>query len=336
MLIENASLKSLNTFGVDVYARWLLRIQDCTRLPELLSDIRHRDFPILTLGYGSNVLFTKNFEGLIVHIESQRINSTSETSSERTVRVEAGHHWHDFVLWSIANGYAGLENLSLIPGSVGACPIQNIGAYGVEVASYISKIEVFDRHTFQWDELSREQCQFEYRSSIFKKQPDRYIITAVHFRFANNPLLTLDYPGIREALFAAGIENPNARNVSDIICSIREQKLPNPKIQGNAGSFFKNPVITARNGEELREKHPHIPLHVVGQDKVKVSAAWLIEYLGFKGWREGDAGISKQHALVLVNYGKATGAQLLTLANRIQEAVASKFNIVLEPEPRII
>jgi len=245
-------------------------------------------------------------------------------------------NWNDFVRWTIGKGYAGLENMALIPGTVGACPIQNIGAYGVEVREFIETVEAYHRGTQQLKRLSNADCGFGYRDSVFKLSLEDWAITAVEFRLPRERELRLDYAGVKEELAAMGVESPRAAHVAEAISRIRTRKLPNPALIGNAGSFFKNPVLPLAQAEALREAQPGVP--VFGNDPLarKVSAAWLIEQAGWKGYREGDAGISAQHALVLVNHGHATGGQLLALARRVAADVQEKFGVALEPEPRII
>lgn len=336
MITENASLKPLNTFGVEARARWLVSLRDCSLLPQILQRAPCHDQPLLVLGEGSNILFTRDFDGVVLHLESRRVTPQARADGSTLVQAEAGHPWHAFVDWTLRQGYAGLENLSLIPGTVGASPIQNIGAYGVEVCSFVECVDAWDRQENRWVRLAREECLFGYRHSVFKQHPDRYIVTSVHFAFHPGQALQLGYPGIREELERGGITQPRARDVSDAICRIRRRKLPDPGVSGNAGSFFKNPIISAVQADALRGNHPHIPVFPAPGGQAKLSAAWLIEQLGFKGQRLGDAGVSDRHALVLINHGQATGKQVLALANRIQEAVASAFQVTLEPEPRII
>jgi UDP-N-acetylmuramate dehydrogenase len=252
------------------------------------------------------------------------------------VRAEAGVNWNDFVRWTIGKGYAGLENMALIPGTVGACPIQNIGAYGTEVGEFIETVEAFHRGTGQVKRIARADCGFGYRDSVFKAALEDWAITAVEFRLPRERELRLDYAGVREELQAMGVDTPRPSHVAEAISRIRTRKLPNPALIGNAGSFFKNPILPAASAAALQEAHPGLPVFGNDADARKLSAAWLIEQAGWKGFREGDAGISAQHALVLVNHGRATGAQLLALARRVADSVQEKFGVALEPEPRII
>ncbi len=337
MIVENASLKPFNTFGVAARARWLARLRDPARLPDILARETFRDLPLLVLGEGSNILFARDFEGLIVRLECSRIEEPTRAGEMTHVRVEAGARWHDFVRWSLERGLSGLENLSLIPGTVGAAPIQNIGAYGVELERHVDTVRVYDLRTSETLELTRAQCEFGYRSSIFKTHAaGRYIVLGVRFQFPPHTPLQLDYPGVREELAAMRANATSPLAVSEAICRIRRRKLPDPAVLGNAGSFFKNPIVPLTTAEALRQTHADLPVFPAEDGFAKLSAAWFIDKLGFKGQREGDAGVAPTHALVLVNHGQATGAQIWALALRIQDAVRASFGITLEPEPRVI
>jgi UDP-N-acetylmuramate dehydrogenase len=338
VIVPDASLQGLNTFGVEARARGLARVADLASLPAILDEPDWRAAPLLVLGGGSNVLFTRDFDGLVVHIDAARIDPPRRDGDHALVRVEAGHDWHAFVRWTLDEGLAGLENLSLIPGTVGAAPIQNIGAYGVELESVIDAVEVYDRAQHRFDRLGHADCAFGYRDSVFKREPGRarWIVTAVHFRLRADAPLVLHYAGVREELAAMGVDPPTPRAVSDAIIALRRRKLPDPAVLGNAGSFFKNPVVPRAQAEALGAAHPGLPSHPAGAAQAKLSAAWLIERAGMKGAREGDAGVSDLHALVLVNHGHASGAQLLALARRVQAAVQERFGVALEPEPLIV
>jgi UDP-N-acetylmuramate dehydrogenase len=339
MLIErNASLRHLNSFGVAARAAGLARVRDLESLPALLDDPAWRERPVLVLGGGSNVLFTRDVDGLVLKLEASRIATSHWVGDDAVLRVEAGRDWHEFVRWTLDAGFTGLENLSLIPGTVGAAPIQNIGAYGVELAEHVDAVEVYDRSERRFDALDREQCRFGYRDSVFKSESgrERWIVTAVRFRLrADRPLAT-HYAGVAEELVAMGIERPTARDVSDAICAIRRRKLPDPARVGNAGSFFKNPVVELAQAQALAARFPGLPVHAAGAGRAKLSAAWLIEHAGLKGHRDGDAGVSAQHALVLVNHGNATGGAILALAHHVQDTVRGRFGVDLVPEPLIL
>jgi UDP-N-acetylmuramate dehydrogenase len=258
------------------------------------------------------------------------------------VRADAGVNWNDLVHWTLGHGLEGLENLALIPGNVGAAPIQNIGAYGAEVEEYVETVEAWDRHGGELLRLTRAECGFAYRDSRFKRETDRWIVIAVEFRLPFSHPLRLDYAGVREELAAMRVEAPRAAHVAEAVTRIRTRKLPNPAVIGNAGSFFKNPLVAADVAAALKSEHAALPAFPAADaSQRKLSAAWMIEACGWKGYRnnesgDGDAGVSAQHALVLVNHGSATGAQLLDLARRIAASVRERFGVALEPEPRIV
>jgi UDP-N-acetylmuramate dehydrogenase len=336
---RNANLREHNTFGIAATARWLLEVDAIETLPDALSQPEWRDAPLLPLGSGSNLLFADDFDGaaLVINARNVSILENNDADGNARIRVEAGMPWHDFVLWSLDAGFCGLENLSLIPGNVGASPIQNIGAYGVEVAEFIETIEAFDRRTQAFVRIAKCDCAFGYRDSVFKREPERYVIVAVEFLLPYQRELKTNYAGIAEQLATMGAIEPTARDVSNAIIQIRQSKLPDPKQVGNAGSFFKNPVVPNAQAEALQREHPHMPVFGAGDESLrKIFAGWLIEACGWKGYRDGDAGVSSSHALVLVNHGNASGTQLLTLAHRIAASVREKFGVEIEPEPRII
>jgi UDP-N-acetylmuramate dehydrogenase len=245
--------------------------------------------------------------------------------------------WHALVLWTLQQGLMGLENLALIPGTTGAAPIQNIGAYGTEVGEFVHAVETWDRNAGAITRLDRGHCAFAYRDSLFKRVPDRHIVLAVEFALPRHRALKLDYAGIPEELQVMGISAPTFRDVAEAVIRIRSRKLPDPAVVGNAGSFFKNPIVPTGLADELQQRHAELPVFRGDTaDNRKISAAWMIEQCGWKGFREGDAGVAGSHALVLVNHGAATGAQLLSLARRIAGSVQARFGVVIEPEPRII
>lgn len=333
---RNVQLSGFTTFGTPARAELLAEVRDSAALPELLARPEARDRPLLVLGGGSNVLFTRDFSGLIIHLCTRGIDIIDHNAQGAVVRVAAGEDWDGFVRWALGQGFAGLENLVLIPGSVGAAPIQNIGAYGVEVAEFIETVEALDRSTGERVRLDQTACAFGYRDSLFKRRPRRYIVTHVEFRLPRRRPLRLDYPGIGRELELHGIARPTPADVARAVEVLRRGKLPDPAKLGNAGSFFKNPVVPLAAMERLRPNHAAMPVYPHGADCCKLSAAWLIEACGLKGAREGDAGVSEQHALVLVNYGKATGAQIWALAQRVRDQVAARFGVVLEPEPLVL
>jgi len=334
-LTENASLQALNTFHVAARAKRMLRINDANALPEALAAIG--DVPLLVLGSGSNVLLAADPDDVVLVFDNRSINVLEHRADHTIVRVGAGVIWHELVLWSLAEGLSGLENLALIPGTVGAAPIQNIGAYGAQAGEFIQTVEAWDRQDNIWVRLEQADSLFAYRDSVFKQQPDRYLITAVEFRLPLLHALRLDYAGIGEELQAMGIEQPSSADVANAVIAIRRRKLPDPDVLGNAGSFFKNPILPIEQVDVLLQHFPGLPVYPADDERQrKVSAAWMIEATGFKGQRDGDAGVSPNHALVLVNHGNASGAELLAFARWISAAVLETFGVPIEPEPRLI
>jgi len=335
-LAENVSLEGRNTFRVPARAAMMADVTRSEGLAELFDFAMLREGPVMMLGEGSNLLFADDFPGVVVCMATAKVSILEDDGAHALVRCEAGHNWNDFVGWTLARGLAGLENTALIPGTVGAAPIQNIGAYGTEVREFIETVEAFHRGTQQLKRLANADCAFGYRDSLFKAALSDWAITAVEFRLPRQRELRLDYAGVKEELAAMGVESPRPAHVAEAISRIRTRKLPNPALIGNAGSFFKNPIIPLAQAEALREAHPGLPLYGNDPAARKVSAAWLIEQDGWKGYREGNVGISAQHSLVLVNHGGATGQQLLALARRVAASVQDKYGVALEPEPRLI
>jgi UDP-N-acetylmuramate dehydrogenase len=335
-IVENASLEGRNTFHVAARADLLIDVRKREALDELFGFAALKSQPVLVLGEGSNILFTRDWPGVVLSIATRGIALLDTDGVRARIRVEAGENWNDLVHWSIAQGYAGLENLAAIPGTVGAAPMQNIGAYGVEVCEFVARVEAWDRTASRIVELSNADCAFAYRDSVFKRMPDRYVITGVVFELPREREPRLDYAGVREELAALGVETPRPASIAEAITRIRMRKLPNPEVVGNAGSFFKNPLVPVATADAVRREHPSAPVWPAGGGLAKFSAAWLVEACGFKGLREGDAGVSSQHALVLVNYGHASGAALGALAARIREGVRERFGIELQTEPLIV
>ena len=349
-LTERARLDARNTFGVAARAEMLVEVRDPAALPELFGYAMLRDGPVLVLGGGSNVLFAGDPAGAVLALTSQDIAIIEDDGERAIVRADAGVEWHALVLWTLGHGLAGLENLALIPGTVGAAPIQNIGAYGVEAREHIHVVEAFERATGTLHRLPAAACAFGYRDSLFKHDPDRFVVTAVEFALSRTPRLRLDYAGIAEELAAMAVDTPTPSRVAEAICRIRRRKLPDPAVVGNAGSFFKNPIVPLAHAHSLQREHPRLPVFPMAAFPAdaalhgetphgatcKLSAAWLIDQCGWKGHREGDAGVADSHALVLVNHGHATGAQLLDLARRIAGSVQERFGVAIEPEPRIV
>ena len=336
-LSANAPLQSRNTFGIAANAPCLVEISGADALEEVLALPELRGTTPLLLGGGSNLLFAGDPQAAVVSLTSQRIDVLEDNAQLARVRVDAGMAWHALVLWSLQQGLMGLENLALIPGTVGASPIQNIGAYGTEVSEFIQVVETFDRTHGTRVRLDRAACAFAYRDSVFKRDIDRYVVTAVEFELPRLRTLKLDYAGIPEELAAMHVHAPTFRDVGEAVIRIRQRKLPDPAVVGNAGSFFKNPIVPAALADELQQEHAGLPVfRGDAADNRKISAAWMIEACGWKGFREGDAGVAASHSLVLVNHGVATGAQLLSLARRIADSVQARFGVRIEPEPRII
>lgn len=334
-----ASLRALNTFHVEAHASLLIEIDDAADVVaarELLGDTP----PALILGGGSNLLLTGDLAGTVLRLRSRGIAIEAERDGAVTVRAAAGENWHDLVRWTLAHGCHGLENLSLIPGSVGASPIQNIGAYGVEMRDRFERLAAVSLATGHRRLFDRAACGFAYRHSVFKRPDHRdWLITDVWFRLHRTPTVTLAYAELRDELAVRGITAPTPLDVSAAVCDIRRRKLPDPATLGNAGSFFKNPLVPRELAERLRSREPGLPVHPSGDasdPRVKLSAGWLIDRCGWKGYRAGDAGVHERHALVLVNHGSATGADLLALAGRIQRSVHDTFGIDLESEPVIL
>ncbi len=336
-LADNVSLAGRNTFRVPARTAMMADVSRAEALPELFEFAMLRDGPAMVLGEGSNLLFVGDFPGVAICLTMADVRIVEDDGAYALVRAEAGLPWNDLVAWTLGRGLCGFENMALIPGTVGACPIQNIGAYGVEVGEFIETVEAFHRGTQQLKRVGRADCDFAYRDSRFKAELDQWVITAVEFRLPRQRPLKLDYPGVREELAAMGVDTPRAVHVAEAISRIRTRKLPNPALLGNAGSFFKNPLLPTAQAQALKAEYPMLAVYpTASAETSKVSAAWLIENAGWKGFREGDAGIAAQHALVLVNHGHASGGQLLALARRVAESVHARFGVALEPEPRII
>ena len=333
---ESVSLKPFNTFGVEVRARLFAEAHCDDEVREALTEAERRGLPLLPIGGGSNLLLTADVEALVLRMASRGLRIVEDDGERVLVEAEAGEPWHPFVQWSLAQGLCGLENLSLIPGTVGAAPMQNIGAYGVEIKDVFVGLTALDRQTGEIREFALDECAFAYRDSLFKQHAGRWLILRVRFALSRQAALHLDYGPVRQRLQAEGIETPSATDVSRAICAIRSEKLPDPAELGNAGSFFKNPLVAADLAERIRAEHADLVSYPAGEGQVKLAAGWLIERAGWKGFREGDAGVHRLQALVLVNYGAATGTQLLALAQRIQADIRSRFGVSLEIEPNIL
>ena len=329
---HNYSLKQHNTFGIDVSASKFISVKSISELKDVL---RNENNSVFILGGGSNMLLTQNLKETVVHLNLKGITIDQPKENSVEVTASAGENWHEFVLWTIDQNYGGLENLSLIPGNVGACPIQNIGAYGVEVKDTITRVEVLHKKTLETKHLSNKECQFGYRNSVFKNEyKDQYIITSVTFRLSTkNHTKHIDYGAIKQELGTN--TKPSIKEISSAIINIRNSKLPNPKEIGNSGSFFKNPVIDLKLFHKIQDQYPHVPYYTISDHQIKVPAGWLIETAGFKGKKFGNTGVHQKQALVLVNHGQASGKEIYTLAQTIQTEIKLKFNIDLEIEVNI-
>ena len=333
---ENISLKPFTTFGIDKKAKFFTTVETLDELKAALLAAKEKQLPVFILGGGSNILLTRDIEGLVIKLEIKGINLVKEEGDQLWVEVGAGEMWHELVLHSIAEDWAGLENLSLIPGTVGASPMQNIGAYGVEIKDVFDSLQAMHRETLEMQSFDAEACRFGYRESVFKQTfKDQYVITSVTFRLSKTPNFHLEYGAIREVLAANGIDQPSIRAISDAVIQIRQSKLPDPKEIGNAGSFFKNPTIPNAQFDALKASYPSIPGYPSAEG-VKVAAGWLIEQTGWKGKRIGEVGVHAKQALVLVNYGGGTGEEIKKLSEQIQASVYDKFGVQLQAEVNFI
>ncbi|KAI2684759.1 UDP-N-acetylmuramate dehydrogenase [Pseudomonas sp. TNT3] len=327
------SLKPFNSFGVDVQARLFAEAHSDADVREALAYAAEHDVPLLVIGGGSNLLLTADIQSLVLRMATRGIRVLSDDGRQVVIEAEAGEPWHPFVQSTLAQGLSGLENLSLIPGTVGAAPMQNIGAYGVEIKDVFAGLTALDRQTGELRDFSLAECNFAYRDSVFKQEPGRWLILRVRFTLNRTAHLHLEYGPVRQRLTEQGIDHPTATDVSQAICSIRSEKLPDPAVLGNAGSFFKNPLVPAALVTRLKSEYPDLVAYAQPDGQMKLAAGWLIERAGWKGFREADAGVHKLQALVLVNYGDATGLQLLALAQRIQKDILERFHVELEMEP---
>jgi UDP-N-acetylmuramate dehydrogenase len=336
---SHVSLKPYNTFGIDTSARYLVEINAEDDLRTLLQLSDFVDQPKLILGGGSNVLLCHDFNGLVVKISIKGINIIREDDTHIYITAGAGVNWHELVVFCVAHGYAGMENLSLIPGTVGAAPMQNIGAYGVELEQVFESLTAVHVLTGDKKTFSHADCAFGYRESVFKRElKGQYIITSVTFQLNKQPTFHTRYGAIQETLTDMGVseEKLSIKAISEAVIRIRRSKLPDPAQIGNAGSFFKNPEIPQTQFDALKARYPDLPGYPIGNDIVKIPAGWLIEQAGWKGYRSGDAGVHTKQALVLVNYGDATGEEILALAKKVQESVREKFEVTITPEVNVI
>ena len=333
---KNFSLKKYNSFGIDIKTKYFVSLKCEQDVNAIISNKKYKKEKKMIIGGGSNILFTDDYKGMILLNCIKGINVLSDNRNNITIEVGAGEVWHNLVVWSIKNNLSGIENLALIPGLVGASPIQNIGAYGVEVKNVIKSVHYIEIKTGQKKIIHNNECNFKYRDSIFKnKLKDKVIITKVVYtlsKIANN---NIQYGAIQKELKKIK-KDPSPKNIAEAVTNIRNRKLPNPKILANCGSFFKNPKIETTQFEKLKKIFPNIVGYKISDKEIKIAAGWLIENAGLKGYRIGDAGIHKNQALVLVNYGKATGNEILSLANMIKEKIKRMYGIVLENEVTIL
>lgn len=336
---SHVSLKPYNTFGIDANARYLVEINSEEDLQTLLQLTEFVDQPKLILGGGSNLLLCHDFDGLVVKINIKGIEIIREEEDHVFLTVGAGVNWHQLVLFCVSHGFAGLENLSLIPGTVGAAPMQNIGAYGVELEQAFESLSAIHVLTGQKKTFTHADCSFGYRESVFKRElKGQYIITCVTFQLDKKPTFHTRYGAIQETLVEMGVPDDrlSIKAISEAVIRIRRSKLPDPAQIGNAGSFFKNPEIPQSQFDALKAVYPNLPGYPMGNDRVKIPAGWLIEQAGWKGHRAGDAGVHAKQALVLVNYGNATGNDILLLAKKIQESVLATFGVKILPEVNVV
>ena len=331
---KNVLLKNYNTFGISVNAKRFISVNSVYELQQILKVEKD----IFLISGGSNMLLTKDIDELVVHINIKGVSIDNENENAAYLTVNSGENWHEFVLWCISQNYGGIENLSLIPGNVGTCPIQNIGAYGVEVKDTITKVEAIEIETGKLVQFSNKDCNFGYRNSIFKNEvKGKYIIISVSFKLTKiHHNLNTSYGAIETELSLKKISKPSLKDISNAVIAIRKSKLPDPKEIGNSGSFFKNPVISSAQYLKLQKEYADIPGYKISDMEVKIPAGWLIEKAGFKGKRYGEFGVHDKQALVLVNYGNASGREIYQLAEKIKETIIKKFKITLEIEVNII
>ena len=333
---ENYSLKSHNTFGVAAQARWFVAIEQESDLVDLFAQDWVKPLPKLVLGGGSNMLFTQNFDGVVIWIANKGISERIEGNSV-VLKAAAGEVWNDLVQYAVNKGFAGMENLSLIPGTVGASPVQNIGAYGVELDTIFESCRVFELATGSFKTFTTSDCGFSYRESIFKQaRKDQYIVTEVSFRLSLVPTIRTSYGAIQEELKHRGINKPTIKDVSEVVSAIRVSKLPDPSTIGNAGSFFKNPIISAAQFEKVQASFPEVVHYPAANGQVKLAAGWLIEQCGWKGKVVGHTGTWKNQALVLVNHGGASGSEVFAFSEQIIASVNERFGLRLEREVNVI
>lgn len=335
-LQQNIILKPYHSFACEEIASFFTTVSTKEALMEAIEWTKENNQPYLILGSGTNILFTQQFNGLVIKMEFTGIQKLQETSSELLLQVGAGENWSHFVSYCVQKSWGGLENLSLIPGSVGVAPIQNIGAYGVEVSEHIVSVNAFDTIKNEWVTLPKQDCAFGYSTSIFKKEANRYIVCAVQFKLSKQPLLRTDYGAIKSVLHARGISNPSVESIAGAVIYIRSNQWPDPKKLGNAGSFFKNPMITITQYNQLMIQFPSLIAYPINDHTYKIAAGWLIEACGWKGVTKDHVGCYKDQVLVIVNDGTTKGKTILDFSNAIIQSVKDRFGIVLEPTINIL
>ena len=335
-LQQNIALKPYHSFACEEIARFFTTVSTKEALMEAIEWTKENKQPYLILGSGTNILFTQQFNGLVIKMEFTGIQKIQETSSELLLQVGAGENWSHFVSYCVQKSWGGLENLSLIPGSVGVAPIQNIGAYGVEVSEHIVSVDAFDTIKNEWVTIPQQDCAFGYRSSIFKKEANRYIVCAVQFKLSKQPLLRTDYGAIKSVLHARGISNPSVESIAGAVIYLRSNQWPDPKKIGNAGSFFKNPMITTAQYDQLMIQFPSLMAYPIDDHTYKIAAGWLIEACGWKALTKDQVGCYQDQVLVIVNYGATKGKTILDFSEAIIDSVQDKFGILLERAVNIL
>ena len=335
-ILHNYSLKNHNTFGIAVKAKYFSSFDSLLELKKILKTNLHKKEKFFILGSGSNILLTQDFDGFVLHNTIEGISILEDNENDILVEVGGGVVWHDFVMWSVSQKLSGIENLALIPGTVGASPVQNIGAYGMEVKDSITKVHALEIKNKEVRVFSNKDCEFSYRNSKFKKEEEKkFIITNVEFKLSKEPLNKTKYGAIEEELKNLKLE-ASPSTIAKAVINIRNRKLPNPKVLGNSGSFFKNPVIETNKFKLLKKEFPEMVGYTISNSQTKIAAGWLIDNAGLKGYRKADAGVHKNQALVLVNYGNASGTEIINLAKKIQQKVKDKYGISIDPEVSIL
>lgn len=336
-IIANYPLLKLNTFGVDVKAKYFVSINTVNELIELTKTEVFKDLQLLILGGGSNILFTKDFDGLVILNNIKGKEIIDQTQESIFLKIGAGENWHELVMYTVDNGWGGIENLSLIPGNTGTAPMQNIGAYGVEIKETFVELEALEISSGKIVKFNNSDCEFGYRESVFKnKMKNQYIIVNITLELKRNPVLNINYGDVKAILESQNINNPSIKQVSDAIISIRQSKLPDPKIIGNSGSFFKNPIVSLNQLELIKKKYPNVVNYKINENEFKIAAGWMIERAGWKGKKFNNYGVHEKQALVLVNYGLANGMEIFNLSEEIILDIKDKFGIKLEREVNII